>query len=358
MRNPTYGTWLPLFNVMQFQNASTTSASLSTTSKRQEFKSIQARPSTLAEIRRLGIARAPRLKGKYAHKVIHRKTRDIKQTTETTSIEGGVQLPRPLFLYGASKPESLPPADECRPSVVFIGRSNVGKSSLLNALAGVKSTNPSAKGSHRKNVFTPAIAARVSDKPGLTRQINIYALARNGWNAWLVDCPGYGFSFASEEQRQNWKDLIAYYLGGRIDAKEEEGVIAAPSATSLAYGQKIKRILLLLDARHELKLADKEFLLHTFEGSYSSNVKFQIVLTKCDLVDSVDLARRHALAEQYIANSKNGVKPVLMVSSKTGAGLQKLRNEIMTMLNMRMMEDGTVVDRQRVEQRVAERPAV
>ncbi|KAF9939725.1 hypothetical protein BGZ65_009670 [Modicella reniformis] len=102
--------------------------------------------------------------------------------------------------------------------IAIVGRSNVGKSTMLNTLTGSPNT------------------ARVSSKPGLTRQLNFY---RCGDKFVLVDMPGYGFAFAKEEDKESWKELIEEYLGSR---------------------RTLRRIYVMIDARHGLKVPDKEFL--------------------------------------------------------------------------------------------------
>ncbi|KAG0328751.1 hypothetical protein BGZ99_004611 [Dissophora globulifera] len=169
--------------------------------------------------------------------------------------------------------------------IAIVGRSNVGKSTMLNTLTESPNT------------------ARVSSKPGLTRQLNFY---RCGEKFIVVDMPGYGFAFAKEEDKNNWKELIEEYLSTR---------------------RTLKRIYVMIDARHGLKVADKEFLAMLD----SKSKKFQVVLTKCDLVSPPNLARcytlvldelkktyRHAIAER-----------LLMVSSYTGAGMNNLRKDIL-----------------------------
>ncbi|RKP23060.1 P-loop containing nucleoside triphosphate hydrolase protein [Syncephalis pseudoplumigaleata] len=121
-----------------------------------------------------------------------------------------------MFFAGAKTPASFPP--ETLPEAAFVGRSNVGKSSLLNALA--RFTQP----------------ARVSDKPGLTQQINFFTA---GSHFHLVDMPGYGFAYAKTEAVETWQSTIDAYLSTR---------------------QTLKRVYLLIDARHGLKHNDKAFL--------------------------------------------------------------------------------------------------
>ncbi|KAH7032480.1 GTP-binding protein YsxC [Linnemannia elongata] len=176
--------------------------------------------------------------------------------------------------------------DSTLPEIAIVGRSNVGKSTMLNTLTESPNT------------------ARVSSKPGLTRQLNFY---RCGDKFVVVDMPGYGFAFAKEEDKTAWKELIEDYLGTR---------------------KSLKRIYVMIDARHGLKVADKEFL--TMMGANSSK-KFQVVLTKCDLVSPPDLARTYMVVQEELKKSfKNAMTDrILMVSSYTGAGMNTLRKDML-----------------------------
>ncbi|KAF8928431.1 hypothetical protein BGZ58_009665 [Dissophora ornata] len=142
--------------------------------------------------------------------------------------------------------------DSVLQEIAIVGRSNVGKSTMINTLTESPNT------------------ARVSSKPGLTRQLNFY---RCGDKFAMVDMPGYGFAFAKEEDRENWKGLIEEYLGSRTT---------------------LRRIYVIIDARHGLKVADKEFLAMLD----SKSRKFQVVLTKCDLVSPPDLARCYMVVQE------------------------------------------------------------
>ncbi|KAF9134591.1 hypothetical protein BGW39_006531 [Mortierella sp. 14UC] len=176
--------------------------------------------------------------------------------------------------------------DSTLPEIAIVGRSNVGKSTMLNTLTESPNT------------------ARVSSKPGLTRQLNFY---RCGDKFCVVDMPGYGFAFAKEADKEAWKELIEDYLGTR---------------------KSLKRIYVMIDARHGLKVADKEFL--TMMGKTSSK-KFQVVLTKCDLISPPDLARTYMVVQEELKKSfKNAMTDrVLMVSSYTGAGMNTLRKDML-----------------------------
>ncbi|CAG8452368.1 848_t:CDS:2 [Ambispora leptoticha] len=256
-------------------------------SNRQKFKQIEPKLSTLIEIENHGLARRHYYKGKYGKKVFLMKKKKFEEFSKKTSTEEdieGLELPRLSFFAGAQIPSSFPKEDV--PELAFVGRSNVGKSSLINALG-------------------DTTTARTSDKPGLTQQINFYA-AGNIFN--LVDMPGYGFAYADEEARLNWKKLIETYISTR---------------------KSLKRLYVLLDARHGIKIADKEFLMMVEK----SRTKFQLILTKCDLVLSKDIARRYQLIKEELKNYRYAIETPIMVSSRTRAGIDKLRRDLLFLVN-------------------------
>eukprot|EP00281_Chroomonas_sp_CCMP1168_P020964 CAMPEP_0206232096 /NCGR_PEP_ID=MMETSP0047_2-20121206/11223_1 /ASSEMBLY_ACC=CAM_ASM_000192 /TAXON_ID=195065 /ORGANISM="Chroomonas mesostigmatica_cf, Strain CCMP1168" /LENGTH=420 /DNA_ID=CAMNT_0053655789 /DNA_START=85 /DNA_END=1347 /DNA_ORIENTATION=- len=183
------------------------------------------------------------------------------------------------FIAGALKEASFPP--EGLPEVCFCGRSNVGKSSIINAV-------------------TLSTVARSSEKPGMTQQFNFYQLPRR---LMLVDLPGYGFAFADPHKMESWKILMDRYSTSR---------------------KVLKRAFVIIDARHGLKVNDKEFL-NRLEQTKTS---FQIVLTKCDLVREEDLARRHTILMEELNNYSKALKTVRFVSAYTGAGLSDLAQDL------------------------------
>lgn len=185
------------------------------------------------------------------------------------------------FVSGAASLESLPPVS--LPEVAFAGRSNVGKSSLVNALTGRRTL------------------ARVSAKPGHTRQVNFFDLAGK---LLLVDLPGYGFAQVSRSMKETWQDLASAYLRGR---------------------PTLKRVCLLIDSRHGVKEADRE----TMRNLDSAAVSYQLILTKTDQLKAADVPRAVAAAEA-VARKHGAAHPeVLPTSSETGFGIPELRAEIM-----------------------------
>ena len=184
------------------------------------------------------------------------------------------------FVAGAARQEALPPGR--LPEIAFAGRSNVGKSSLVNALTGRRTL------------------ARVSSRPGHTRQINFFDL---GGCLFLVDLPGYGFAQVSRSMKEAWQDLAAAYLRGR---------------------PTLKRVCLLIDARHGVREADRD----TMKNLDKAAVSYQLVLTKCDQLKAADVPRAIAAAEA-VARKHGAAHPeVLPTSSETGFGIAELRAEI------------------------------
>ncbi|HYE45487.1 MAG TPA: ribosome biogenesis GTP-binding protein YihA/YsxC [Caulobacter sp.] len=184
------------------------------------------------------------------------------------------------FMMGAVKMDGLPPADW--PEVCFAGRSNVGKSSLINGLVG-----------HKK-------LARASNEPGRTREINFFLL---GDRLRLVDLPGYGFARVSRSTANKFQDLGRQYLRGRPN---------------------LKRVYLLIDARHGLKEVDKEAL----DALDLSAVSYQIVLTKADKIKPAEAAALVEKTQAQIAKRPAAFPRVLATSAEKGTGLPELRAEI------------------------------
>jgi len=181
------------------------------------------------------------------------------------------------FVAGASTPEALPPPS--LPEVAFAGRSNVGKSSLLNALTGRNSL------------------ARVSNTPGRTRQLNFFDL---GHRLMLVDLPGYGYAEAPKHEVQRWTELTRLYLKGR---------------------SSLRRALLLIDARHGIKPTDEPLMAMLDEAA----VSFQIVLTKADKLAAKELSETLARIAAALARHTAAHPVIHVTSAQEGMGIGALR---------------------------------
>ncbi|MCV6594756.1 MAG: ribosome biogenesis GTP-binding protein YihA/YsxC [Silicimonas sp.] len=181
------------------------------------------------------------------------------------------------FLKGVVAMSGMPPAD--RLEVCFAGRSNVGKSSLINALTGRKAL------------------ARASNTPGRTQEINFFTLTESHY---LVDLPGYGFAKAPVATVEKWQRLLKSYLSGRAT---------------------LRRAFVLIDARHGIKTVDSD-ILNLLDRSA---VTFQAVLTKADKVKAKD--RESVLAQVRAELSKHpaAFPEILLTSSETGQGIEDLR---------------------------------
>ena len=188
------------------------------------------------------------------------------------------------FFFAAQRLEQLPPPG--LPEVAFAGRSNVGKSSLVNALTG------------RRGL------ARASNTPGRTRQLNFFDL---GGRLTLVDMPGYGYAQAAKEIKADWQGLMFEYLRGR---------------------PTLRRVVLLLDSRIEIKASD----LAVMELLDRAAVTYQLVLTKADDfkagAKSGALLRKQAEVDALARGHAAAFPAVLATSSETGLGIEALRGEL------------------------------
>lgn len=187
------------------------------------------------------------------------------------------------FVKGVVAMSGLPPAD--RVEVCFAGRSNVGKSSLINALTGRKTL------------------ARASNTPGRTQEINYFAL---GDARYLVDLPGYGYAEAPVAVVAKWQALLKQYLAGR---------------------QTLRRAFVLIDARHGIKAVDDEILTLLDRSA----VTFQTVLTKVDKINRIE---RDAVIEQVkgaLAKHPAAYPEIVVTSSEKGEGIETLRALIATL---------------------------
>ncbi|NVN10697.1 ribosome biogenesis GTP-binding protein YihA/YsxC [Nguyenibacter vanlangensis] len=187
------------------------------------------------------------------------------------------------FFFGAQRLDQLPPTD--MPEIAFAGRSNVGKSSLVNALTGRKAL------------------ARASSEPGRTKQLNFFNLAGR---LTLVDMPGYGYAKAAKAVKEDWQGLMFDYLRGR---------------------PTLKRVILLLDSRIEIKESDRAVMTLLDRAA----VTFQIVLTKCDAPRPGALAAKRAQAAELARQHPAAYPDILATSSESGLGIPELRAELATL---------------------------
>jgi GTP-binding protein len=185
------------------------------------------------------------------------------------------------FVLGAASLSQLPAGD--RPEIAFAGRSNVGKSSLINAVL------------NRKNL------ARSSAEPGKTRELNYFNVGPG--KLWLVDLPGFGYAKVSRDQQAKWVQLTKRYLRGRAN---------------------LRRVFLLVDSRRGLMDTDRE----TMDMLNTAAVTYQIVLTKADKIKKSELDATR-LKVQTILKKNPAAHPIVRVtSSEKGYGIPELRAEI------------------------------
>ena len=188
------------------------------------------------------------------------------------------------FLKSAPGLQFLP--EPSVPEIAFAGRSNVGKSSLLNALTNRKSL------------------ARTSNTPGRTQELNFFEVGEP-LALRLVDMPGYGFAEAPKDMVKQWKRLINDYLRGRA---------------------VLKRALVLVDGRHGLKDVDREIMTMLDEAA----VNYQLITTKSDKVKPTEFAVTRAAVEQEARKHPAAHPEVLATSSETGEGIAELRTAILS----------------------------
>ncbi|MGV8989110.1 MAG: ribosome biogenesis GTP-binding protein YihA/YsxC [Cypionkella sp.] len=181
------------------------------------------------------------------------------------------------FLKGVVAMVHMPPAD--RLEVCFAGRSNVGKSSLINALTG------------RKNI------ARASNTPGRTQEINFFTL---GDQRYLVDLPGYGYAEAPMAVVAKWQALLKQYLAGR---------------------QTLRRVFVLIDTRHGAKAVDEEILTLLDRSA----VTFQVVMTKADKVNKETRDANIAQVQDALKKHPAAFPEIIVTSSEKGEGIETLR---------------------------------
>lgn len=188
------------------------------------------------------------------------------------------------FVLGVAKLEQLPLTE--MPEVAFAGRSNVGKSSLINAITNKRGL------------------AKTSNTPGRTQQLNYFNLADK---IHIVDLPGYGYAQAPEHLVKQWQKVIFAYLQGRVN---------------------LKRVLLLIDSRHGIKKTDKEVM----EMLDKAAVTYQIVLTKTDKITKADLEKVKSSIEEEITKHAAAYSRVLLTSSEKKTGIEMVRAEIASLI--------------------------
>jgi GTP-binding protein len=191
------------------------------------------------------------------------------------------------FIAGAGSVESLPPSQGVE--FAFAGRSNVGKSSLINALTSRKAL------------------ARVSNTPGRTRELNFF---QSSGNVRLVDLPGYGYAKAGRAKVEEWTKLAQAYLAGR---------------------RNLARVFVLIDARHGLKDSDGG----TFDLLDQVAVSYAIVLTKADQLNAGELGKRITETQAGLIRRAAAFPVVFPTSSHTGEGLPELRASIIRVMRER-----------------------
>ncbi len=189
------------------------------------------------------------------------------------------------FVKGVVGLEHLPTGD--RPEITLAGRSNVGKSSLINA------------------VTRHGGLARTSNTPGRTQELNFFSAAQGSF--YLVDMPGYGFAKAPKDKVDSWTGLVRDYLRGR---------------------PTLARCYLLIDARHGIKAVDAGIMALLDEAA----VSYQVVLTKADKLNPFELAEVRAATAQALARHPAAFPHVIATSSDSDVGLEELRASIATVV--------------------------
>ncbi|MBV1704329.1 MAG: YihA family ribosome biogenesis GTP-binding protein [Hyphomicrobiales bacterium] len=188
------------------------------------------------------------------------------------------------FMWAADRADGLPPPGP--PEIAFAGRSNVGKSSLVNALTGRKTL------------------ARISNTPGRTQQLNFFDLAGK---LRLVDMPGYGHAAVGKDKKANWDANLRAYLRGR---------------------QPLARVYVLVDSRHGAKPVDREIM----DLLDRSAVSYQVVLTKTDAIGQADRKARIEGMAAELAKRPAAHPDILALSAKTGDAVPELRAAVARLL--------------------------
>jgi len=188
------------------------------------------------------------------------------------------------FRLGVAAIEQLPPVKNVE--LAFAGRSNVGKSSLINALTAVNGL------------------ARASNTPGRTRELNFFDV---GDAFTLVDMPGYGYAKAAKKEVRQWQNMLKAYLRGRVG---------------------LTRAFVLIDARHGVMTPDIEM----FEMLDDAAVPYQLVITKCDKINKHELAELETETLSRIKKRAAAIQRLHLTSAERGFGMDDLRAEIAALL--------------------------
>lgn len=221
----------------------------------------------------------------------------MKDGVRTTNLCGQIK-PRMNLITTAISPDQVPLPR--LPEIAFIGRSNVGKSTLVNYLTG------------------SLTMANVSKTPGSTKEVHFYKVGKPPTIS-LVDMPGFGFAEATEAQRLQWTEFSLQYLRTR---------------------KNLKRVFVLIDGRRFLRPADRELLAYLDRH----RIKWQVVLTKCDLVRVKELSRRITMLRKELEEFKFQSGIIFPVSAKRFVGLEPLRKHIdQFRLDKEVVKDGIKV---------------
>jgi GTP-binding protein len=223
-------------------------------------------------------------------RLLRHEARDEDVSTASKFSHGEIERGRRLFqgdwqfIAAAGSLAALPPMRGTE--IAFAGRSNVGKSSLINALTGRRAL------------------ARTSRTPGRTQELIFFT---SGTGFTLVDMPGYGYAATSKTKVAAWTELIHAYLLGR---------------------KTLARVYVLIDARHGLKATDEP----TLDALGAAAVSHQVVLTKADALKPSELPARIAEVEAAVAKRPAAFPGVLATSAETGAGIPELRAAVVRLL--------------------------
>ncbi len=210
----------------------------------------------------------------------------MSETFTELQLQAGRQLfnGTARFRLGVAAIEQLPPVKNVE--LAFAGRSNVGKSSLINALTAVNGL------------------ARASNTPGRTRELNFFDV---GDAFTLVDMPGYGYAKAAKKEVRQWQNMLKAYLRGRVG---------------------LTRAFVLIDARHGVMTPDIEM----FEMLDDAAVPYQLVITKCDKINKHELAELETETLSRIKKRAAAIQRLHLTSAERGFGMDDLRAEIAALL--------------------------